>query len=337
MLAAFRPPREEVTDMSDPRQPDELGDDAVLTPSEQKLAAEERARREAEDNMETALFDGIRAAGSGPVDPVRLTRDDTFSFRCHKGVSCWNACCHGADVTLTPQDIITLARHFWVTPAKFVADYVVPAIHEGSGLPVAKLVMTGRKGEGPCVFMDDETGCMVYDDRPATCRYYPLGLGAVKMKGHDSREDMYFLVKETHCQGHAEELTQSVQTFRAEQGVEPYDLINERWIDILMKMASWRSMGGPMGQDVSKQTKQMFYMVSTDIDAFRRFVFETKFLEIYEIDADMIESIKTNDEALLQLGFDWLRNVMFNEETIGMKPAVLQEAIGKARSGMGAA
>ena len=34
-----------------------------------------------------------------------------------------------------------------------------------------------------------------------------------------------------------------------------------------------------MGKDVSTQTKKMFYVISTDIDAFRRFVFETKFLE----------------------------------------------------------
>lgn len=322
--------------MSDTEQRDAIDDDGVLTPQQQKLEQEEQARRAAEADMETTLFEGVRATGSGPVEPVRMSPDDSFKFRCRKGISCWNSCCHGADVTLTPHDIVSLARQFWVTPAKFVEDYVVAAIHEGSGLPVAKLVMTGKKGEGPCVFMDDEKGCTVYENRPATCRYYPLGLGAVKMKGHEQREDMYFLVKEDHCLGHQEDNTQSVKTFRAEQGVEPYDLINERWIDILMKMASWRSIGGPMGQDVSKQTKQMFYMVSTDIDAFRRFVLGTKFLEIYEIDDDMVESITKNDEALLQLGFDWLSNVMFNEPTITLKQAVLQEAIGKARSGEGA-
>ena len=74
------------------------------------------------------------------------------------------------------------------------------------------------------------------------------------------------------------------------------------FLDILMKMASWRSRGGPMGKDLSKQTKKMFYMVSTDIDAFRRFVFETKFLPTYDIDADMVDAVRAGDEALLQLG-----------------------------------
>jgi Fe-S-cluster containining protein len=216
-------------------------------------------------------------------------------------VACWNACCHGADVTLTPCDILVLAKHFMMRPAKFVATYTVPAIHAGSGLPVPKLVMTSSTdpgdgpgdGKGPCVFMDEEAGCTVYGARPVTCRYYPMGLGAIKMKGHEAREEMYFLVKETHCKGHAEDREQSVTEFRKEQGVEPYDLINERWIDLLMQMASWRSMGGPMGKDVSKQTKKMFYMISTDVDAFR--------------------------------------------PTIALKPDVLQQAIGKAREGMGGA
>ncbi len=301
-------------------------------------AAAEMAERQARSHeRETTILSGAQRSAQDVIRPVRLAPSDTFRFRCHRGVSCWNACCHGADVTLTPYDILTLSRHLEVRPAKFVQDYTVPAMHEGSGLPVPKLVMTGRQGKGPCMFMDDEIGCTVYDVRPVTCRYYPLGLGAYKMKGHETREDMYFLVKEDHCKGHFEDKEQSVDAFRREQGVEPYDLLNERWIDILMKMASWRSLGGPMGKDVSKQTKKMFYMVSTDVDAFRRFVFETKFLDTYEIDDDMVEAVRSKDEAVLQLGFDWLRNVMFNEPTIAMKQDVLQEAIGKAREGLGGA
>ncbi len=72
-----------------------------------------------------------------------------------------------------------------------------------------------------------------------------------------------------------------------------------------------------------------------DADGLRRFVFETRFLDTYDIDEDMVDSVRVNDEALLQLGFDWLRNVMFNEPTLALKQEVLQQAIGKARGGMG--
>ena len=316
-----------------------LDDDAVLNPknpaalsSDDRTTLEMEERRQLDAEVKTTLFDGVRGNDDKPVQPVKLTQEDTFCFKCHKGVSCWNECCHGADVTLTPFDILRLGEHFSVRPSDIVKEFAVPAMHEGSNLPVAKLRMSGKQGDGPCVFMDEERGCKVYENRPATCRYYPLGLGVLKMKGQEEKSDMFFMVKESHCKGHEEKQEQSVGTYRTQQGVQPYDLLNERWIDILMKMASWRSIGGPGGSDASKQAKQMFYMVSTDLDAFRRFVFETKFLDTYEIDPDMIENIKTNDEAILQLGFDWMRNVLFNEDTIGMKSDILQASIAKARS-----
>jgi hypothetical protein len=154
------------------------------------------------------------------------------------------------------------------------------------------------------------------------------------MKDAPNKEDFHFLVREDHCCGHDESKKQSVAEFRAEQGVEPYEQINRGWVDILMKLASWRTIGGPMGQEPSQKTKQMFFMVSTDIEKFRRFVFESRFLQVYDIDAEALEIARKNDEMLLRLGFDWLKNVLFNEPTLGMHDEVLQAAIAKARSDM---
>jgi hypothetical protein len=215
-------------------------------------------------------------------------------------------------------------------------EHTVPAIWEKSGLPVAKLKMAGDDGKGACVFLDPGKGCTVYEDRPATCRYYPLGLAAIKMKDAEHKDQFHFLVKKSHCKGHSEAKTQTVAEFRTEQQVDDYDQHNQGWIDLMMKMVSWKTLYGPQGRDVSAQTKQMFFMVSTDVDMFRRFVFESKFLKTYEIAAEAIEELKTNDEALLLLGFDWLKNVLFNEPTIAMKQEVLREGIAKSRSDLGA-
>ncbi len=128
----------------------------------------------------------------------------------------------------------------------------------------------------------------------------------------------------------------STITRMVDQGIEPYDEKNRGWIDILMKMVSWMSIGGPQGTAPSAQTKQMFFMVSTDPDGFRDFVLNTKFLDTYEIDDDKVALIKSDNEALLQLGFDWMKSVMFNEKTLKMRERVLNEAIAKAREDMGA-
>lgn len=317
--------------MADDDRLEEL--DGPVAPREESVAQEQLARREGTVTAE--IFEAVRVDPENPVQPVRLKPEDAFCFSCHKGVSCWNKCCYGTDVTLTPIDILRLCRRLGLKPREFLERYTVPAIWEKAGLPVAKLKMRGEDGKGPCSFLDEVEGCTVYADRPATCRYYPLGLAAIKMRDVDGKAEFHFMVKEPHCKGHEERKIQTVVEFRKEQGVEEYDALNSGWIDILMKMVSWKTLGGPGGKDITPQAQKMFYMVSTDVDAFRRFVFESRFLEIYVVDPDVVEDLRTNDEALLQLGFDWLKNVLFNEPTIAMRDEVLQRAIARNRTELG--
>jgi Fe-S-cluster containining protein len=291
---------------------------------------------EASRLQETARDEQVELYASFPVQPVRLQAQDTFSFSCHKGISCWNKCCHGADITLTPNCILRLSGRLGITPSEFLLNYAVPAIHEKAGLPVAKLKMGGEDGRGPCAFSTPD-GCSVYEDRPATCRYYPLGMVSMKMKDMEAKEDFFFLVKEDHCQGHCQAKSQNVGEYRTEQAVEEFERINRGWVDILMKMASWKVLGGPGGKEPSGQTNKMFFLATTDVDAFRRFVFESKFLESYDVSPEAVDLIKTNNDALLQLAFDWMKAVLFNEPTILLKEQVLQQAIAKARTELGAA
>jgi Fe-S-cluster containining protein len=289
-----------------------------------------------EPDLELEVFDAVRGQTDFPVTPVRLTAEDNFKFRCHRGVSCWNECCHGADITLTPCDILKMSKHLGLRPTEFLAEYTVPATFEKSNLPVAKLKMSGADGKGACAFVGPE-GCSIYDARPATCRYYPLGLVSMKMKDAEAKEDFHFIVTEPHCRGHQEDRELNVAAFKAEQQVADYERVDRGWIDILMKMASWSTMGGPMGKVPSVQTRKMFFMATTDVDAFRRFVLGSRFLETWDVAPEAVEIIKADDEALLLLGFDWLKNILFNEPTIALKEPVLQQAIAKAREGMGAA
>jgi len=301
---------------------------------EEREPRESGYRSSMEPGQTLNVFDSVRVQSESPVQPVKLSATDTFRFRCHRGVSCWNRCCHGADITLPPYDILRLSRRFGIRPAEFLERYTVPAEHESAGMPIVKLKMAGDDGAGACHFLAEE-GCTVYSDRPAACRYYPLGLISVKLKDSEVKEDFHFLVREDHCRGHDETQTQTVAEFCKDQGLEPYEQINRGWIDILMKLASWRPMGGPMGKAPSPQARQMFFMVSTDVDRLRKFVFESSFLNRYAIPEEAVELIRTSDEALLRLGLDWLKNVLFNEPAIELRPEVLQGAIAQARAQLG--
>lgn len=340
--------------MSDTKLPSPGNDDPTpadasgrMKTHDQVLAEEEIQRRRAEADMDMPIIQAIKETSTEALTPVRYEGRDKLCFDCHKGVSCWNACCHDTDILLTPYDLLRLARHFDARPADIVRLFGAPAVHDKANMPVVKLKMLdGPPADGavkgaarvarPCVFLDEAEGCTVYESRPAACRYYPLGLAAIKVKEEADPSSFYFLVKESHCKGHAEPKEQTVDAFRASQGVAPYDEMNAGWMHILMKLTSWRSIGGPWGKEPDERVKRMFWMASTDLDAFRQFVFNSTFLDKYAIEPAMRESLAMDDEALLKLAFDWLRNVVFNEPTIELREPVLKEAIAKAQRELGA-
>jgi hypothetical protein len=99
----------------------------------------------------------------------------------------------------------------------------------------------------------------------------------------------------------------TVREWRADQGVDVRDEINAEWTDLLVRKRSF-----PSNIKLTDQSKQLFFMVSYNIDQFRRFVFESSFLERYDVDAETIEKIRQDEVALLKFGLTWLKDILFN-------------------------
>jgi hypothetical protein len=55
------------------------------------------------------------------------------------------------------------------------------------------------------------------------------------------------------------------------------------------------------------------------MDRFRRFVFESRFLEVFDIDKEQVEKIKTDEIALMKLGFKYIKYLLLLEETLKVK------------------
>jgi hypothetical protein len=68
----------------------------------------------------------------------------------------------------------------------------------------------------------------------------------------------------------------------------------------------------------------MYYMACFDLDRFRRFVFETRFLSLFAVDEARVEALRADDEELLEFGMQWLRFSLFGEKTMKVKPDVAQ-------------
>jgi uncharacterized protein len=259
-----------------------------------------------------------------PNVPTALTPDTRIRFRCHKGISCFNACCNQADVTLTPYDIIRLKRRLRLSSAELLKQYTVPFQMDQDGLPGVKLK---TQDNGTCLQLHGEAGCGVYEDRPTVCRYYPVALLALREKGASQAEERYSLVKEDHCKGHEEDRELSIRDYRMEQGCAEYDERNWEWYQLILKKKS----AGPTVGRPPQASLQLFFMASYDIDNFRRFILSDSFRRTYVLPGGFYGEVKQDDEALLAFAYRFLRQALFGERTIEEVPNAWEQRVENRR------
>jgi hypothetical protein len=258
----------------------------------------------------------LKKSGPDKVVPVKLTGKSRFKFRCHKGVSCFTACCSNINIVLPPYDLVRLRKRFKMTAEDFINQYCEIEILAKTLLPVITLKMKDDEKRS-CPFLTPD-GCTVYEDRPNICRYYPVGMATLRKKDEESgRDEFYFMTKEDHCKGFEESKDWTISEWRKDQGADVHDEINRGWMELLIKKKSFGEREFP------EIKNRMFFMASTDTDYFRAFVFESSFLDTYDIPAERIEKVRTDDAELLKLAYEWLRSAMFAEETLKFKDGVL--------------
>ena len=252
--------------------------------------------------------------------PVKLTLDSTIRFRCHPGISCFTACCGNIKIILTPYDILQLSRRLEMPPHEFISQYGEPAFLEQTDMPGVRIKM--RDDDNRCPFVTPE-GCTVYSDRPTACRYYPVGMadfhegGSKEADGSEvlgSYDKFYFKVLEEHCKGHLEDKEWTIAEWRADQGVDIRDEMNKEWLRLIMRRKSHGHQAS-----LSEQAQRMFFMTSTDLPSFRRFIFESSFLDTYEIEPELVEKIRNDDIELMKFSFLYLAATLFGAQGLKIK------------------
>ena len=251
-----------------------------------------------------------------PDDFPRLSNDSKFKFRCHPGVPCFNQCCRDVNIFLTPYDVIRLKNHLGITSGELLAKYTISPFDKNLHFPVVLLKMTENEDK-TCPFVT-EKGCGVYEDRPWACRMYPLGLASPKegMTGPLQKE-FYFLMKEPVCKGFDEDHNYTVGDWLDDQGINEYNDMGQAFKDITLH--PYFDKGGVL----PPAKVEMFFTVCYNIDKFRDFVFNSTFLEKFEIDEETLKKIKGDDIELLNFGYQWLRFSLFGEKTIAVKEDTL--------------
>ena len=238
-------------------------------------------------------------------------KDDRFKFRCHNDIECFTKCCRKLNLLLTPYDIIRLKNRLEIPSGTFLEEYTDTRLDERSRFPMVYLKMNDDE-EKKCPFVTPE-GCTMYEDRPGACRIYPIGRAAIKPDGKRDSIERFFLVSEDHCLGFNEDKEWSLDEWMANEGVDEYNRLNDKWMEII---TSAQSLGPD--KDITRKI-QMFSMASYNIDRFREFIFKSRFLDLFEVEPELKEILSSDDKELMLFAFKWLRFSLFGEKTIGIK------------------
>jgi Fe-S-cluster containining protein len=258
-------------------------------------------------------------------DCARMGPEDRFTFECGKHLDCFTRCCADVSIVLAPYDVIRLKRALGIDSTEFLERYTISPFSKDQKIPAVLFKMSDETRACPLVKPE---GCSVYRDRPWACRMYPLGV-AEPRNASDADRAFHFLVREDLCHGHGQGPGISVSEWIAGQNIEEYDAGNASFKTLMLDEA-WDK-----DQALTPQQMDMYYMACYDLDRFRRFVFETKLLEMFDVDEARVEAMRTDDEELLEFGIQWLRFCLFRQKTMKIKPSAREAALARAEARSG--
>ena len=243
-----------------------------------------------------------------------LTSDSKFKFYCHKELKCFTQCCYNVNIFLTPYDILRMKNRLGISSGEFLKNYTHTLMAKDAKFPTVTLKMKNDQKKG-CPFVTRE-GCIIYEDRPWSCRSFPLD--PVETDGTTPENEFYRLIKRTFCLGFNEDKEWTVEEWKRNQGLDIYDEIESSFKEITTSKVLTEA------QIVNEKIQQMFYMACYDIDRFKKFIFETKFLNIFDVEKEVIKEIKTNEIELLKFGFRWLKFGLLDQDVLKVKPEILK-------------
>jgi len=252
----------------------------------------------------------------------RLSLNDKFKFSCHKELSCFNTCCNDVNIFLTPYDVLRMRKATWLSSGDFLNRYTIALLGD-EGLPLIVLKMIEDENKScPFVTLD---GCSIYQHRPWSCRMYPIFPVS-------SKEEEFLVEEKPSCLGFKEGKQWTIEEWKKDQGIDIYDKMNESYKEVTFHNYFSASGGG---NKLDSGKAKMLYMACYDLDKFKRFLFETRFFDIYDVEKEVIEKIKEDEEKLLSFGYRWVRFTLFWEDTLRPKDKEMDKLLQSKREKLG--
>jgi hypothetical protein len=125
--------------------------------------------------------------------------------------------------------------------------------------------------------------------------------------------------------------TRTIDEWRADQESDLYDEMNSDWMEVVLKAKTLGMV------EFSKRSLDLFFIVSSNLDMFREFVFNSNFLNAYIIDRNVIQRIREDeleeDELeFLKFSMKWLRFATFGEGDFKVKEDARKKAKERRRA-----
>ena len=192
-----------------------------------------------------------------------------------------------------------------LTSAEFLQQYTSQHIGPESGLPIVTLKPKNQQ-ELTCPFVTDK-GCRVYENRPSSCRTYPLMRALTRCRSTRETAEQFMVVKESHCRGFEGGKIRTLRQWMHDQGVIEYNEINDK----LMQIISLKNRLIPGPLDI--KLRHLFNMALYNLDGFKSQIQNNGLLDNFNINSDLKAAALKNDAALLDLGMIWIKHALFNQ------------------------
>ncbi|MBU1343998.1 MAG: YkgJ family cysteine cluster protein [Proteobacteria bacterium] len=238
------------------------------------------------------------------MTPIGLK--EGMKFNCNSQNECFNDCCRDLNQALTPYDVLRLKNNLGMSSQDFLKQYT--SLHYGpvSGLPVIEFKPNPEAGYA-CPFVTLK-GCLVYEDRPGSCRMYPLARAIARSRDTGEITQYFALIEEPHCKGFGKETGQTVEEWLQGQDVNKYNEHNDKLMEVIRHKN--RILPGKLEGVLSDK----FYLALYDIDEFRAQIVEKELLKGLDIPEDILTKIKIDDTVLLEFGIKWVNHMLFGHK-----------------------
>ncbi len=202
---------------------------------------------------------------------------------------------------LYPYDVVRLKQNLGISSDAFLERYVDVVLRPSSFFPDVLLRMADNR-EKTCPFLID-SGCSVYEDRPDTCRTFPVEQGILYDADIKKDTPVHFFRPPEFCLGRHDKQEWTISEWTSDQETDLYQEMTIRWAGVkrLFIKDPWGAEGpeGPRAK--------MAFMATYNIDRFREFVFQSSFLKRYKVKSTVVKNLKKDDVRLLKFGFEWVK------------------------------